>query len=63
MSNERPLGDHLGHLVYHIEALARRDEDLGSELATLCKEADSQDKRIKANMPDTRFQTANDIGK
>lgn len=48
MSNERALGDHLGYLAYHIEALARRDDDLGDELATIRDEADSRDERIKA---------------
>ncbi|WP_049972511.1 hypothetical protein [Haladaptatus cibarius] len=48
MSNERALGDHLGYLAYHIEALDRRDEDIEQELATIREEADSKDERIKA---------------
>lgn len=48
MSNERALGDHLGYLAYHIEALSRRDTDLAAELAAIKKETDSRDERIKA---------------
>ena len=48
MSNERALGDHLGYLAYHIEALDRLDADLETELAAIREEADSQEERIKS---------------
>lgn len=48
MSNERALGDHLGYLAYHIEAISRRDDDLKSKLVTIREETDSRDERIKA---------------
>ena len=48
MSNERALDDHLGYLAYHIEALARSEDDREAELANIRDDADSQDERIKA---------------
>lgn len=47
MSNERALGDHLGYLAYHVEALSRRDEDLVSDLETIRDQSDSEDDRIR----------------
>lgn len=66
MSNERALGDHLGYLAYHIEALGRRDEDLGEELAAIKKNADSRDERRKAErtaLKDYRSDVADRLAK
>lgn len=66
MSNERALGDHIGYLAYHAEALSRRDADLGDELAGIKEEADSRDERLKAErtaLKDYRSDVADRLAK
>jgi predicted nucleic acid-binding Zn-ribbon protein len=47
MPNDRALGDHLGYLAYHVEALQRRDADLERELAKIDRDTNSKDEQIR----------------
>jgi len=48
MSNDRALGEHLGYLAYHIDALREREDNLESDLASARADADTDLERVKA---------------
>lgn len=48
MNNDRALGDHLGYLAYHVEALEQRHEELVNELKEIRDTVDDEDEQVAA---------------